>query len=640
MITKILRPIFLAAFAASLTFAPSARAAIQPAENLLPSDTLILFTIPDCEALRTAAHQLPTWLFWNDPTMDPFRKKFEAKFKESFLASLEQNLGVTLADFADLPQGQFTFAVTQNGWTGGDDTRQPGVFLLLDAGNKSDLLKTNLAALLKKWTEGGKPIHTEDIRGISFSVLPLPSYDLPTALSGLLPGLQAAQKLGGGSKPGKPGELVVGQFESLLIAGNSVDAVEPVVAHLTGSGMPALSDNAQFDADKLAQLRNAPLCYGWLNAKNVFDSLARTSSPAPDTPSLRGLVSTPLGKIIAASGLTGVKSACFAWRETPDGSQVNFYIAAPQSDRKGLTKIFAAAHRGASPPSFVPAGAANFWRWRLDGQDGWDTLQKMLGEISSLTLSALNAIIDTANANAQKTSPGLDIRNDLIGNLGDDFISFQKPPEGKTLRDLNNPPSLFLIGMNRDDQAALAIYDVLELAYKTRQKAVEPRNFEGHKIYTVPLPSQQAAPGAAPVSRSLYLAGGGGYVALTTDVTMLEEYLRSAATPPKPLSRTPGLIDAAQHVGGAGGGLFGYSNQRDTMRNLFAALKKTNYGDNPTGSGTIVMLPKEVRDWLDFSLLPDFDSVSKYFYFSVYGGSTTTDGLTFEAFASRPPELK
>ncbi len=122
-------------------------------------------------------------------------------------------------------------------------------------------------------------------------------------------------------------------------------------------------------------------------------------------------------------------------------------------------------------------------------------------------------------------------------------------------------------------------------------------------------------------------------------MTVLEAHLRSAATPPKPLSRTPGLIDAAQHVGGAGGGFFGYSNQRDTMRTFFAAMKKMNSGGNPNGSGAVAVLPKEMRDWLDFSLLPDFDSVSKYFYFSVYGGSTTADGLTFRMFSPRPPGL-
>lgn len=162
MTTKILRPVFLAAFAAALTFTNFLRAAIPPAENLLPSDTLFFLTIPDCAALRTTAHQSPQWLFWSDPAMRPFHDKFTAKFEQTLVAPLEQALGLKLSDFADLPQGQFTFAVTQNGWTGGDDP-VPGLVLLLDAGDKSDLLKTNLDTLKKKWTEDGKPIRTEDV---------------------------------------------------------------------------------------------------------------------------------------------------------------------------------------------------------------------------------------------------------------------------------------------------------------------------------------------------------------------------------------------------------------------------------------------------------------------------------------------
>jgi len=45
-------------------------------------------------------------------------------------------------------------------------------------------------------------------------------------------------------------------------------------------------------------------------------------------------------------------------------------------------------------------------------------------------------------------------------------------------------------------------------------------------------------------------------------------------------------------------------------------------------------------DWLDFSLLPDYDQVAKYFYFTVYSGETRTDGLKFEFFTPRPPQLR
>ena len=49
---------------------------------------------------------------------------------------------------------------------------------------------------------------------------------------------------------------------------------------------------------------------------------------------------------------------------------------------------------------------------------------------------------------------------------------------------------------------------------------------------------------------------------------------------------------------------------------------------------------KSIKDLMDFSLLPPFERISKYFYFSVYGASATSEGLTFKMFAPVPPALK
>ena len=146
--TKVFRPIFLAMFAASLAFTASLRAAIPPAENLLPSDTLFVITVPDCGTMRSVMHDSPQWMLWGDPAMKPFHDKFMAKLNEAFVGPLEKDLGMKLADFADLPQGQFTFAVTQNGWSG-TSTPTPGMVLLLDTKDKRDSLKTTLATLQK-----------------------------------------------------------------------------------------------------------------------------------------------------------------------------------------------------------------------------------------------------------------------------------------------------------------------------------------------------------------------------------------------------------------------------------------------------------------------------------------------------------
>jgi hypothetical protein len=633
--TRTFRLFLFAALGASLTVTDSLRAAIPAAENLLPSDTLFVVTAPDCTTLRSTMNQSPQWLLWNDPAMKPFHDKFIGKWNESFVAPVEKDLGVKLADFKDLPQGQFTFAVTQNGWDGTGD-QSPGLILLVDAKDKSDLLKTNLAALQKKWNDDGKPLRSETIRGIQFSIVPLSSNDIPASLSGIFPKRQPVSELGKETPPARPGELVIGQFESLLIVGNSIKAVEPVVAHLTGSSAPALNDNAIFAADKLARFRDLPLYYGWFNAKTFFNVLDGIPQPEPNPDAPSPVPQFSWSKALIAFGAAGLKSASFAARESHDGSEMDFFLSAPENDRTGLFKIIAAATKDSSAPPFVPADAVKFWRWRVDGQKGWIALETMLGNISPDALSSLNAVIAMANAGAQLNDPGFDLRKNLIGNLGDDFISYQKAPAGSSIADMNSAPSIFLFAATNPEQAILAVKNVMSLMYG--QHSTEPRDFLGKKIYGISLPAARLPGGAtAPVSRSIYLTTSSGYLAISTDSSILEGFLRSVGSPVKPLGETAGLAEAAQHIGGTGGGLFGYENQREIMRSAFTLLK--NQSTSNGGINAMAAVPIGVRDWMNFSLLPDYDQVSKYFFFSVFNGSTTADGLSFKAFAPRPPQL-
>jgi hypothetical protein len=210
-----------------------------------------------------------------------------------------------------------------------------------------------------------------------------------------------------------------------------------------------------------------------------------------------------------------------------------------------------------------------FWRWRVDGQKSWATLQKMLADISPRrALNGLNAPLPWPTPARSRKDPGLRRPQKSHRQPRRRFHQLPEAPTGTALEDLNNAPSLFLFAAVNADQAVLAIKNVVSLT-AGRQKAPGPRDFLGKKIYTIPLPSPRmpGVPGAdatAVPTRALYCAASGGYVAVTTDVSMLEEYLRSGEKPVKPLGGTPGLIDAAAYIGGTGNGLFGYENQRET----------------------------------------------------------------------------
>jgi hypothetical protein len=129
----------------------------------------------------------------------------------------------------------------------------------------------------------------------------------------------------------------------------------------------------------------------------------------------------------------------------------------------------------------------------------------------------------------------------------------------------------------------------------------------------------------------------GGYAAFSTDTGMIEEFIRSGDTKPKPLSETPGLSDAAAKVGGTATGLFGFQNDKENLRPIYEMLRANN--DLFGGMFDAMTEDTEVgplKDWLDFSLLPPFDKVAKYFGISVFAGSMTRDGYLMKVLTPVP----
>jgi hypothetical protein len=622
----------------------SASAAIPSVEKILPDDTLFLVTTPDYTKMREVYRSSPQVQMWNDPAMKPFTDKLLSKVSENLIHPLEKDLGVDFSDYTNLPQGQITFAMTQNGWPAVEGAH-PGMLFLLDTKDKNTQLMKNLADVRKKWIEAGKTLRTEKIRNIDFSVLAISDKDIPKTLRKYTgPDKDTDSDEARTNAP--KNELYIGQFESLLIAGTAAKPIEKVLVHLTGGEMPSLGGLAVYDANRLALFRDAPL-YGWVNIQSVIEALThRQAQEDADTPDPFSMLSPT--RILAATGLNKIKTFAFSLQTSPEGSMAQFFLTLPESSRQGLFAVLPGEPKDSSPPSFVPADAVKFQRWRVDGKKAWTTLQKVMSDISPQAKAGINFMLDTANAAAKEKDPDFDMDKNFFGNLGDDMMSYEKAPRGNTAAEINSAPSLFLLGSPNPDQVVSALKYLLVLM---NQQSASPkeREFLGRKIYSVPLANAPApggnfsgVPGA---KRSLNYTASGGYVAISTDASMVEEYLRSSDSQQKTLRETPGLTDAIAKVGGANSGLFGYENQMEKARVMFEALKSMSATNANTGSSmfpSFNTLPtaESLKDWADFSLLPPYDKVSKYFNFDVYTGSANSDGLILKMFSPTPPALR
>ena len=621
-------------FLAVFCLAFSLRASVLPAEKLLPADTLFFVTAPDSAKLRSIFGKSPQSRFWNDPAMKPFREHFQKQFTTEVLETLEKELGIKFADYEGMAQGQFTFALLLDGWKGEDD-KNLGKLLLIDSREKSESLKTNLANLRKKWADAGKEIKTDKIHGVEFSTLVTSEKDMDTAFKKVFPG--SKDKEDDEPAPSEKVEFIVGQSGSLLIVGNSTRVIEKILIKQSGGLVPVLADEPAYEANHNALFRDAHL-FAWLNIRPLMDAIkASSKDDEPQNP-----FAPKPEAIMSALGLDGLKSAAFSYTHAPEGGQVKFFIGAPESSRKGIMKLLATEAKDSAPPAFVPADAVKFSRWRLNLSKAFTSLETMLGEITPAASGAFKLIFESAG---KDQDPNYDLRKELIANLGDDIVSYQKAPRGSTLAELSSPPSLTLISSPAPEKLAAALKIAMSSFGQAGPDGLKDREFLGRKIYSMPLPAAQVPGQPKQKPKSFHFAASGGYIGLTTDEAMLEEYIRSSESSGKSLAETAGLSAAAQKIGGFSTGMFAYENQAEGLRALFEMLKK-NGGDMAQLFGASTLSAPGVENpadkfkaFADFSLLPAFDSVAKYFYFTTYTGGFDADGFTVRIFTPTPPGL-
>jgi hypothetical protein len=603
-----------------------------PAEKLLPKDTILVLTVPDCTAGWQVVENIPYGRLWQDPAVKAFKDKFIDKFSSDVLEPMQQNFGIRFSDYQGLAQGQATFALLPVEPGHPDDTFTP--IFILDTKDDASQLTTNLASIKAKWAAAGKPLKTEKIRELDFTTFVSSTADI--SWSKILPKAKGADvdaDADADSKtPVKKVEITFGQSGSLLLVSDSPEAIEKVLNRQAGGLVPGLDESPAFQSDYEARLHGAPF-YAWANVKALVDALTKPS-PNGDEPSPAVKAET----LLSATGLSGVTSASFCYHTTPDGISSELFVGVPESKRNGLLKAFAAEAKDANPPPFVPEDVVKYWRWRLNVPHSWSQIESMLNNFNPQASTVLNFILQTAGKDKDEK---YDLKSELLGNLGDDIIHYEKAPNNHTIADIKNEPSLYLIGSPNPEKLASAIKTGLSFLAQGAGGAKE-REFLGRKIYSLTFPAP-----AGRTARPFSFCGSGGYVALSGDSDMLEEFVRSTDNKGKSLGDTPGLSEAAQKVGGMGTGLFGFGNQNISMRGVLEALRdqpitladifgETPMSVNPAADAQI----SQVREWADFSLLPPYEALSKYFYYTVYAGAFTPEGFSVKFFAPTPPKLR
>ncbi len=622
---------------AALALTPLWVAAAVLPERLLPADTLGFVATPDWPGAAAALRRTAMGQLWLDPAMKAFRESYLARLRQEVTAPIEKELGVELGGYARLFGGPVALA-----WTPSPPDNQPGrltsFLLVADTGTNAARLAANLALLRKNWTDAGRPVRAVRIADSDFSALTVSLGEFRKVLESILPDPDAARA---GALPSqelpKTGEWTVGQVGGCLLASDSAREVEKAALLLGSNPPPSLAVSKAFVADAGSGAREAQL-YGWLNVKALVGRLGPVKPPpAPEAGAENGPV-LPTGALLRKLGFDAVQTVSAEARESGAGTALAVRLRIPEADRRSLLKVLSLEPKDASPPPFIAADVVKFSRARLDLVRLWSHLESMIEEISPAMAGVVKFVVNTAGKDKDEK---FELRERLIARLGDDLMWCEKasPSAGAAVGEASR--SLALVGVRHPEQAALGLKALAGLLPPETTRWKE-REFLGRTVVSVTLP-RRLEDGGWTVGKAWHYAAGPAHVALSTEPSAIDDYLRGSDWVRARLMDRAGLAEAAKQVGGFNTGFFSYENTRESARIFFETARKDALNAAAMLSaarlGSRLGLGPDVGplSWAEFYLLPSYERVAKYFHMDVSAIAAGPDGFTYRFFAPAPP---
>jgi len=325
----------------------------------------------------------------------------------------------------------------------------------------------------------------------------------------------------------------------------------------------------------------------------------------------------------------------------PEGGMFDLFMKIPANERSGLIKALIPEQKDTSIPPYVPSNVVSFIRYRLDLQKTWATIESELEKIDPKIPSVINLVLQTAG---KAKDPNFDWRKNIIGTMGDDLIIYSKNPPKATFENINNSANLFLLSSTNPEQLASSVKFLTLLSPKPPE--VKEREIAGKKVYYWENPKLVRNPDKKEPARFTFVSSVANYVAIANDLSILQEFLNYSDGKYVPLKNFQGLSDAIKIVGSENSGLLIFQNAKEQTRFQYTLLKN----ETDTIASLLAMTPigirlglaedsKLLRQWIDPTLLPDFDKIAKYFGIAVSELNVEESGIRLKSFNPNPPGL-
>ncbi|MHC4157493.1 MAG: DUF3352 domain-containing protein [Planctomycetota bacterium] len=579
---------------------PVQAAALPEAAKLVPPQTILLVDIENFSQLKGQFEKTDIYKLYKDPAMAAFVDDVKAKWNEKIKKLDENNFYRTIVEAGVLPQGRVAVALVLS--EGTEDVNEPPVVIITQWGEKIDKFKETIGKLVQKNIDmGGHQKSSEDYRGVSIETM---IDELSATFSYSL-------------------------FDDCFIGSPNLDILKFVIAHIKGSSSPTLASNTDYTSTIKAVGPYHDIDI-YVNLKQIIKTVLTTDSTDTAQTTIANLGLDNVTSLAASIGVDRcLNSFCC--------SKALLKI---EGGKKGICKMLEVESATFRVPRFIPSSAYAVTFFNLNIKKAYDELYNILYSFNPMQAALLQTPLLPPSPEGE---PGVQLKSDVIDHLGSQIVIAQtinKPFSTSTT------PSESLFALAVANRSALE--KSLSVVHSKIIAANNPdarRELLGHTIYLLDFsaflpafapggktPMQAPTEPTVPQMPMLALTITDTHLIVGTESTV-EQAIRT-------LSSTEAVsLDSAKWFNSTRSaipsivGLAALQDNAASSELFWWMMKeagKTNVSGTPMTPNPLMVFSQMGVDLPNFGLLPEFDTVRKYFGLSASYGIGRPDGFLFE----------
>jgi hypothetical protein len=597
-----------------------AEAVILPkSAEIVPADTFVLVNISDVNQLKAKFEKSSLYKMYKDPAMAAFFEGFTNKLTERMTKGDDSIIGIKdILDANGLPEGRIVIALVFGEKAGLEQA--PSFLAIVQWGSSAAKAKEKLDRMTAKFIEKGAHRAIEEYRDVNVVTLTTevsPRETLSSREDDNMPARTA--------KP-SPQRDVFCFIDDCLIVGNDSEAVKFIVAHIKGAIGTTLAADTDYVSvmDATGPYHDIDI---YVNLRQLLRRIAAEDKTGQG------------GNTLSNLGLDNAAGLGFSIGLNPDGTgsiRGKSFLKTTGS-RKGILKMLETRMGPIRPPKFVPASAYSISFLNIDVKRAFDEYMSIKYSFDPAEAMAMQRPLVEAGAEGE---PAVSLRKDIIEYLGSEIVFAQNMNKPF---DAGQMPTETLIAAAISDRSALE--KSLSIVHRKLIAPLNPeptRELLGHTIYTMGPIGVPILGGAVPMQQpGAQLGSPGPRLAFTiTDTHLIlghepavERAIRTLKGEDNQSIGSTNWFNDVKSAVPSVVGMAGFENTVASGELLWWMLKesaKSRRASMGMGPAAAVLAGPDFWQMGNFNLLPEFDSVRKYFGYSAFYGVSRPDGFLFE----------